>query len=125
PASSELRELVERFSADRREFERFYAVPGSATDMARLREFYQGWLSKLYAVDFDKLGVEGRIDATLLRTRLEHELRLVDRDAAQTKEMAALVPFAEAIAKLQDARRLLKPLEARNAAAVLAEMKKA
>jgi uncharacterized protein (DUF885 family) len=124
PASSELRELVERFAADRREMERFYAVPGSATDTARLQEFYQIWLAKLQAVDFEKLGVEGRIDATLLRTRLQHELRLLDRETAQTKEMAALVPFTDTIAQLQDARRLLKPVDARNAAAALAEMKK-
>jgi uncharacterized protein (DUF885 family) len=123
PASSELRELVERFSADRREMERFYAVPGSATDTERLREFYRTWLARVQAMDFEKLGVEGRIDATLLRTRLEHELRLLDRDAARTREMAALVPFAEAIAQLQDARRLLKSVEAKNAAAALAGMK--
>src|SRR6188474_1180541 len=86
PASSELRELVERFSDDGREMERFYAVPGSAIDEARLREFYRVWLTKLQALEFEKLGVEGRIDATLLRTRLEHEVRLLDRDAAKTKE---------------------------------------
>jgi uncharacterized protein (DUF885 family) len=124
PASSELRELVERFSADRREMERFYAVPGSATDTERLRGFYQIWLARIQAMDFEKLGVEGRIDATLLRTRLEHELRLLDRDTARTKEIAALVPFAESIARLQDARRLLKPVEAKEAAAALAGMKK-
>jgi len=123
PASSELGELVERFSADRREIERFYAVPGSATDTKRLREFYQIWLARLQTVDFEKLAVEGRIDATLLRTRLKHELRLLDRDAARTKEMAPLVPFTDPIAQLQDTRRLLKPVEPRNAAAALAEMK--
>ena len=124
PASSELRELVERFSSDRHELERFYHSPGSAVDATRLREFFQTWQTKLQAVDFEKLGVEGRIDATLLRTRLEHELRLLDRDAARTKEMAALVPFTDAIAQLQEARRLLQPVDAKRAAASLAEMKK-
>ncbi len=124
PSSSELRELVERFSADRREIERFYAVPGSATDTRRLREFYETWLARLRSLDFEKLGVDGRIDATLLRARLEHELRLLDRHTARTNEMAALMPFAESIAQLQDARRLLKPVEAKEAAAALAAMKK-
>jgi hypothetical protein len=123
PASSELRELVERFSADRRELERFYAVPGSATDRERLREFYRLWLAKVQALDFEKLGVEGRIDVTLLRARAEHELRLLHRDAARTREMAALVPFADSIAQLQDARRLLKPVDGRSVAAALAGMK--
>ena len=123
PASSELRELVERFSADRREYERFYAVPGSTTDTKRLREFYELWLAKLQSLDFEKLGVDGRIDATLLRARLEHEVRLLDRDTARTNEMATLVPFAESIAQLQDARRLLKTVAAKDAAATLAGMK--
>jgi len=124
PSASELRELVERFSIDHRELERFDAAPGSPTEDKRMREFYQSWLAKLQTVDFEKLGVESRIDATLLRTHLEHELRLLDREAARTKEMAALVPFAGPIAQLQEARRLFQPVDARQAATSLAEMKK-
>src|SRR3954466_15114467 len=75
PASSELRELIERFVSDRNELTRFYPVRGSALQQRRLREFYATWQQKLAEVNFDRLGVEGRIDATLLRTRLNHELR--------------------------------------------------
>ena len=125
PSSSELRELVERFVSDRRDLERFYNVPGSATRAKRQREFFTTWQSKLAAVDFDQLGVEGRIDATLLRTRLAHELRLLDREDARAKEMAALLPFAEDIAQLQESRRLLQPVDAKQSAATLERMKKA
>ncbi len=123
PASSELRELVERFTADQRELERFYNVPGSAVRAERMGTFYRTWQSRLGDIDFDKLGVEGQIDATLLRYELTHELRLLDRQKAHTQEMAALVPFAEDIARLQESRRLLEPVDGKAAAALLARMK--
>lgn len=124
PASSELRELVERFVSDRRELERFYNVPGSALRARRLHEFYTTWQAKLATVDFETLGVEGRIDATLLRTRLGHELRLLDREDERGKEMAALLPFAEDVARLQESRRLLNPVDAKGAAVALGKMQK-
>src|ERR1035437_3644716 len=87
PSSSELRELVERFVTDRHELERFYSVKGSALQTRRLREVFQSWQERLAKVDFEKLGVDGRIDATLLRTRLTHELRLLDREAQRPPAM--------------------------------------
>ncbi|MEY2881527.1 MAG: hypothetical protein RLZZ15_3907, partial [Verrucomicrobiota bacterium] len=125
PVSSDLREMVERFVSDRRDLERFYNVPGSALRARRLREFFTTWLNRLGAVDFEKLGVDGRIDATLLRTRLAHELRLLDREEARAKEMAAIVPVTDEIARLQESRRLLEPVDAKAAAAALDKMKKA
>ena len=124
PSSSELRELVERFVSDRRDLERFYNVPGSALRARRLREFFTTWQTKLATVDFEKLGVEGRIDATLLRTRLVHELRLLDREETRAKEMAALLPFNDDVARLQESRRLLEPVDAKAAAAALGRMHK-
>lgn len=100
PQSSELRELVERFVGDRREIERIHSVPASALRSKRLREFFTAWQTNLAAVDFEKLGTEGRIDATLLCTRLTHELCLLDREAARAKEMSSLLPFREDVARL-------------------------
>jgi Bacterial protein of unknown function (DUF885) len=122
PASSELRELVERFVTDRADLERLYSVPGSALRARRLGEFYQAWQTKLATVDFEKLGVEGRIDATLLRTRLAYELQLLDRDQKRTQEMAPLLPFADDIAHLQESQRRLEPIDGQAAAATLNAM---
>lgn len=123
PSSSELRELVERFVTDRKELERFYSVKGSALQTRRLREFFQAWQERLAKVDFEKLGVDGRIDATLLRTRLTHELRLLDREAQRAAEMAPLLPFAEDIARLQETRRMMEPVDAAGAAKVLDQIR--
>jgi uncharacterized protein (DUF885 family) len=119
PASSELRELVERFVTDRAELERFYSVKGSTLHARRMHEFFQTWQDKLAQVDFDKLSVDGRIDHTLLRTRLSHELRLLDREAQRAIELAPLLPFAEDLARLQETRRTMEPIDAAAAAKAL------
>ena len=124
PASSELRELVERFTTDRDELERFYSVKGSALSRRRMREFYQAWQQRLGEVAFDRLGVEGRIDWTLLRSHLTHELGLLDRDEARAREIGPLLPFAEEIAQLQESRRLMQPVDPKAAAATLDQMRK-
>jgi uncharacterized protein (DUF885 family) len=111
PASSELREMVERFVTDRDDLERFYSVKGSELQRRRLREFYRAWQQRLGAVAFDSLDVEGRIDCTLLRNRLDYELRLLERDESRAAEMTALLPFSEDVAQLQEARRLMEPVK--------------
>ena len=119
PASSELRELVERYVADRADLERFASVKSSALHQRRMREFYTTWQTRLAAVDFERMGVDGRIDATLLRTRLTHELRLLDREEKRSAEIAPLLPFAEDVARLQETRRFLQPVDPKAAAATL------
>ena len=124
PASSELRELVERFTADRDELQRFYSVKNSALYLKRMREFYQAWQQRLGEMAYGSLGAEGRIDHTLLRTHLTHELRLLDREEARAREIAPLLPLAEQVAQLQEARRLLQPVDPKAAAATLDQMRR-
>lgn len=119
PASSQLRELIERFRVDRAELERFYSLRGSAQRAQRMREFFEVWKTRLAAVNFDALDVDGRIDATLLRTRLNHELRLLERDAERTAEMNDVLPFAADLFRLEESRRLLEPVDARASATAL------
>jgi hypothetical protein len=123
PASSELRELVERFRTDRGEIERFYSIRGSETRERRLREFLAAWQTRLAEVKFDALGGEGRIDATLLRGELAHELRLRDRDEQRTREMAPVLPFAAEIAALEEKRRFMEPLDPRASAMALDQIR--
>ena len=123
PASSELRELVERFETDRAELQRFYSVKNSALYRRRMREFYQAWQQRLGQVAFLTLGPEGRIDATLLRSQLTYELRLLDREEKRAQETAPLLPFAESIAQLQESRRMMQPVDGKATAAALARMR--
>jgi hypothetical protein len=123
PRSSELRELVERFTQDVRVLETFYSVPGSPLRRARLRELYLAWQTRLAAMPYDSLGVEGRIDWHLLQNHLCYELGLLDREEKLQSEMTPIIGFAEAIAGLQEARRQFEPLDPRSAAGTLAKIR--
>jgi uncharacterized protein (DUF885 family) len=117
--SSELRELVERFVADRDELLRFYSVDGSALQIRRRREFYTAWRKRLDAMAYAGLGTEGRVDWLLLTRQVDYEQKLLDREESRQREMAPLMPFAGAIAGLQESRRLMEPVDPQDAAGVL------
>jgi hypothetical protein len=123
PASSELRELVERFRTDRESLLRFYSVPGSALRLRRLREFYGNWQAKLGQMPYEPLGVEGRIDWQLMRLQMKYELGLLDREEQRAAEMAPLTTFTEEIAQLQENRRQFEPVEPPKAAEILGKIR--
>ena len=124
PRSSELRELVERFVSDRDELLRFYDVAGSDLQVRRLREFYTAWKQRVAAMDYKSLGTEGRVDWLLLSRQLDYELKLLDREEVRGREMVSLLPFAPDIARLEEAMRLMQPVDAQGAAASLDAMTK-
>lgn len=124
PGGSELRELVERYSSDLGGLNRFYTVPGSALQLARLKAFNEAWLARLDAVNYDRLGVDGRIDWHLLRAHLRYELGLLARAEARNAEMAALLPFADSIARRQENRRQFLEEKPADAAAALERLRK-
>jgi len=123
PQSSELRELVERFMADRETLGKYYSVPGSMLQLRRFREFYQMWQAKLEAMPYEPLGVEGRIDWHLMRLQLRYELGLIARAEKRNAEMAPFMGFADAIAGLQETRRQLDKVNPQQSAASLAKIR--
>jgi uncharacterized protein (DUF885 family) len=123
--ASELRDVVERYAADRAVLLRRYDAEYSPERQRRMREFYQAWQARLRELDFDRLGVEGRIDYILLDHELRYRLALLDRDEAMLAEMQPLLPFAPTILALHDARRRREPADARAAADTLAALLRA
>lgn len=99
-----LRDLVALFGTDEQSVERFWWIDVSPARIARLREFHAEWERRLEAVDFDRLGVAGRIDAILLRNHLAAEGRALARAEARMAEMASLLPFRERLVALEEAR---------------------
>ena len=120
--TSELRDVVERFTTDRRSLERRYDAPGSPDQRRRMRAFYEGWLDRLGEVDFEELGHEGRIDFLRLGSLARHEIALLDRSEREAAESAELVPFADTLLGLPDARRRLETVDGRAVANVLARV---
>jgi len=118
-AESELRDLVDRFVTDREALSRRYPVDSSPERFARLARFYDEWMARVEAVDFEPLGVEGRIDHVLLRTGIDYQKRLLAREEAFLRETTALLPFAGDALALNDARLRMDTIDASKAGAAL------
>jgi len=116
---SELASVVQRYSDDRAALFRKYDASGSPDQRTRARAFYSGWRARLRELDHNRLSAEGKVDWVLLDNRLRHELDLLDRAAEEAQKQATLIPFADALLGLQDARRRLSTLDAPAAARTL------
>ena len=121
PASStsELRDLVNRYSTDRAALLRRFTVEHSPDQRERLREFQDAWRTQLGKVAFGKLSQDGKVDYVLMKTRLTYEQRLLDRDSKLIQETGPLLPFAETVSSLHEARRRMETMDPRAAAATL------
>ena len=117
-AESELRDLVDRYVTDREALYRRYPVD-SPERFARLARFYDEGKARIEAIDFEPLGVEGRIDHVLLRTGIEYQKRLLAREEGFLRETSALLPFAEEALALNDARLRMDTMDAAKAGAAL------
>ena len=121
-ATSELTPVVEQYSADRSALNRRYDTDYSPSRRDRMRRFYSGWRDQLRALDFDRLGLEGRIDYILLDTKTRAELQLIEREDSLGAQMAPMAGFAGLIAELQESRRRLEPVDAPKVARALTDL---
>jgi uncharacterized protein (DUF885 family) len=124
-SSSELRPMIEQYSADSQSLERAYPIRLSETRRKRFDRFYTERQAALSKVDFDRLSEDGRIDYLLFRNHLERERKQLELDAVQMTEMEPLIPFAKTIINLEEARRRMEPVDSRKAAQALADMVRA
>src|SRR5262245_41957845 len=92
-ATSDLRDLVQRFRLDPRSLARRYPLDAAPERFARFQTFYREWEKRIESVAFDTLSLEGRVDHILLRSRLAYDMRLLDREQRQVSDAAALLPF--------------------------------
>ena len=77
-------------------------------------------LAALEAVDFESLDQDSRIDWLLFRNHLQFEGRQLEYASRKTAEISELLPFAGTIIELEENRRLLKPQDPRESAALVA-----
>src|SRR5881394_1054350 len=122
--ASELAAVVERFATDRAALTRRYDAPDSPDQRRRMRELYTGWQQRLKELDFGKLSSEARADYLLLDRYLRHQIALLDRRDKMRASELPLLPFADRLLALQDARRNLETIEPAGAARVLAAVSK-
>jgi len=120
--NSDLRDVVDRYTADRAAMLRRFDAPYSPVRRDRLRGFYTEWRAALRNVDFETLAQQGRVDHTLLETQIQYEIRLLDREQRVLNETTALASFLDPIFELHEARRTHQPVDPRQAATTLKQL---
>src|SRR4051794_1343782 len=121
---SEMRSAIERYTIDRGSLTRSYPVAVSRSRRERFKKFYEEWLVSLQSLDFDSMSQDGKIDYILFKNHLEYELRQLDIQARQLTEIEPLVPFADKIIDLEEARRRMEPIDSAKVAASLNDLRK-
>lgn len=121
---SEMRGAIERYTVDRGSLQRSYPVAVSRARRERFRKFYTEWLTSLQSQDFDSMSEDGKIDYLLFKNHLEYQLRQLDIEARQISEIEPLLPFAETIIGLEEARRRMEPIDSAKVAATLNDLRK-
>ena len=71
-AAVDMRDLIERFTADRSSVAYRYRVPMSQVAAERRERFREQWLKRLERIDFDRLSRDGQIDWLLLKIGRAH-----------------------------------------------------
>jgi len=121
---SEMRAAIERYTVDRGSLTRSYPAAMSKARRDRFRKFYEEWLASLKAQDFDSMSEDGKVDYVLFKNHLEYELRQLDIQGQQLSEIQPLIPFADTIINLEEARRRMEPINSAKIAATLTELRK-
>ncbi len=124
-SSSELTNTVDRYSLDRTALTRRYDATDSPAQRKRMREFYDGLAHAAPRARLRQLSQEGRVDYVLLDNYLQHQIALLDRRDKQRAEAAPLLPFADRLLALQDARRDLETVDHAAVARTLADVAQA
>ncbi len=123
-SNSRFNQIINRFEEDYGSIDRFYTAETSKNRFQRLRDFYNDWLLTLDNQDFSSLNFDEKIDYLLFRNYLTHSLSELERNQVLFEEMQYLIPFAQIINDLEDARRRLDPINAAEAASKLYQLNK-
>jgi len=122
PSVTVMRGRIDQFRQDRGALGRLYSIDFSPGHEERFRRLFEENLAALEQVDFDALDQSSRIDWLLFRNHLQFGIRELGYASVKTAEIDDLIPFAGAVIGLEENRRLLKPQEPRDSAALVAEI---
>jgi uncharacterized protein (DUF885 family) len=121
---SEMRPVIERYVADRGSLFRSYPVESSPARGAAFKQFYSEWLALIGRMNFDAMSQDGQVDYTLFKFHLEREQQQLEIQRRSLAEIAPLLPFAQTITDLAEARRRMEKLDSPKAAAQLNDLAK-
>jgi len=103
--TSEVNNLMVNFNADRGTLERFYFVTNSPERRERMKTLYNDYLTKLNALPYESLSIEGKVDFILFRRDLESYLYLNAQEEKEVNQLTKLVAQADPIYTAEKKRR--------------------
>lgn len=118
PGAPRLPALLEEYDADENGVDRFWSLPSPARTAQR-EAVIESWRARLDGVDFAALPRDEQVDWLLLDNHLRALGKRRAAQEARLKEIAELIPFADAITAIEEDRWTLKPLDPQDAAARL------
>lgn len=123
-APGELRELIQRYSADQRSLERYFPFNFSQTRFTRYKSHNHEYLGILAGIGFNKISQDGKIDYILFKNHLKRTLQRLDKEAESAQEAFLILPFAETIIDLCEDLQTMQWIEPAKAAKALNKIKK-
>jgi uncharacterized protein (DUF885 family) len=121
-ASMSMANHVIRVQADLQEMDAFFHIDISPRRHSVLEAYHNDELALLGELDFEALDQEGRVDYILLRTFHTRRLSNLELKQAAQDEFRPLLPFADDLVGLLEARQAAEPLVAKEAAGTLNEI---
>ncbi len=118
PKLNGMRIIIQRYEADRYQLGRFSSVVSPAR-FSRLKRFDLDWAAALEALKAAASGAAEQADLQALGDTVQANLKRLDADAAESAQIAPLVPFAEDIARLEEDRARMASMDAEKAALTL------
>lgn len=119
---NEMTDLLIQYEADKGSLNRFYFIDHSPERTERRRIFSRDYQQQLAAVNFESLSAGSRADYVLLRRDLQEELRKLDEESIQYKQLVSWFPMADKIYQSEKERRRGKKQDAPELAKTFREM---
>ncbi len=111
PPPERLQERIIRFTADEADLKTFYQVSFSPTRISALLKFYENELAELNGLPFSSYGQEDKVDYLLLKQYIGRQLRRLDLQRARTAAIILILPFAESLILVLEARQNMSASE--------------
>lgn len=121
---SELYELAVQIRADYGSLARFYAIRNSPERRERFQEFFNDYMKKLEANNFNQLSKNGQVDYLLIKNYIEDNLYQLNEEKEEYNAMRQWVAFAEPIYEIEKLRRRGKHLNSEEIAGQLNKISK-
>ncbi len=101
---SGLAQVVDRFRQDLEVLERRWDMPYSPARQARMRTFLSSWAQAVQNLEVGEDDLESNIDLVLLGNDVRYRLELLAREDRLVAEVMPLLPFADIIVDLLEAK---------------------